>query len=137
MDRSPDEGATHGRRQELNMARFPGLPLFRWFRAVYHLPNYARLFWRLWNDPRVPIYRKAIPVLFAILCMGVAALYVAAKVDAIPDFFGPIGRVDDLLVVLFLLFAPGAWVFVRLCPPEVVAEHVRAIDEAHRRRGPL
>lgn len=100
----------------------------KWARILYHLPNYTRLFWRLWHDPRVPVYRKAIPVLTGFIAMFVGLAYVVMKLDVIPDFLPFVGKVDDVVVLLALLFAPGAWVFMRLCPPSVVAEHVAQID---------
>ena len=98
----------------------------KWLRLVYHLPSFARLFWRLWSDPRVSVYRKAIPALTAFFALLVGVAYVAMKVDLIPDFLPFIGRMDDIVVLLALVFAPGAWLFVRLCPRDVVEEHVRA-----------
>jgi hypothetical protein len=107
----------------------------RWIRVLYHLPNYGRLVRRLWNDPRVPIYRKGIPVLFGTVCLFVGLIYFASKFDLVPDFFPFIGKLDDLALLLLLLFAPGGWLFIRLSPPEIVAEHVAAIDVENRRRG--
>lgn len=107
----------------------------RWIRVLYHLPNYAKLVRRLWKDPRVPLYRKGILVLSGFVSLGVAAVYVAMKIDLLPDVVPFLGRLDDLGMVMFLAFAPGAWLFIRLSPPEVVAEHVAAIDEENLRRG--
>jgi uncharacterized membrane protein YkvA (DUF1232 family) len=104
----------------------------KWARMLYHLPNYTRLFLRLWHDPRVPVYRKAIPVLSGFVALMVGLAYVAMKLDLIPDFLPFIGKVDDIVIVLALLFAPGAWIFIRMCPPAVVAEHVAQIDRSRR-----
>ena len=102
----------------------------RWARILYHLPNFTRLFWRLWNDPRVPVYRKAIPVLSGFIALLVGMAYLAMKLDFIPDFLPFVGKVDDVVVLLALLFAPGAWFFIRACPRGVVAEHVQQINRA-------
>ena len=104
------------------MPRVPKL-----IRILYHLPNFVRLFTRLWHDPRVPIYRKAIPILSGAVGLLIALIYLAMPYDF--DFLPVIGRLDDLFVLAALLFAPGAWLFIRLCPPDVVAEHIEAIDE--------
>jgi uncharacterized membrane protein YkvA (DUF1232 family) len=49
-------------------------------------------------------------------------LYVFSPLDLLPDFLAVLGQIDDL-VVIFL----GLRVFIRLCPKEVVREHVQAI----------
>ncbi|MBM3215144.1 DUF1232 domain-containing protein [Candidatus Poribacteria bacterium] len=108
----------------------------KWLRHLYHLPNYGRLVVRLWRDPRVPIYRKGIPAIFAIISACVGMVYFLAKVDLIPDFFPFIGSADDLAVLLVLVFAPGAWLFIRLAPRDILEEHVREINESSR-RGPM
>lgn len=81
---------------------------------VYHLPNFLKLFWRLLKDGRVPLGTKLL-LLFLLA-------YVVVPVDLLPDVLVGLGQIDDL-VVLFL----GLQAFVRLCPKEVVREHVRAI----------
>ena len=48
--------------------------------------------------------------------------YLILPTDLIPDFLPVLGQVDDL-VVIFL----GLKLFIRLCPKEVVQEHVRSI----------
>jgi len=52
---------------------------------------------------------------------GVLA-YLVLPTDLVPDFLPVLGQVDDL-VVIFL----GLKLFIRLCPKEVVQEHVRSI----------
>lgn len=80
----------------------------------YHLPNFLKLFWRLLQDPRVSLWPKMVLVL--------VSLYVLAPVDFLPDFLPGLGQMDDLAVVFL-----GLKAFVRLCPKEVVREHVQAI----------
>ena len=96
----------------------PSLPRYlftgRFLQVLLHLPNFARLYWRLFRDRRVPILPKALLVL--------TLVYVASPLDVIPDFIPVIGEMDDIVVLL-----SGLWLFVRLCPPEVVRETVHDI----------
>jgi uncharacterized membrane protein YkvA (DUF1232 family) len=84
-----------------------------------HLPQFARLYWRLLRDPRVSIWPKAL------LVIGV--LYVLSPLDLIPDVFLGIGQVDDV-VVLLVLFR----LFIYLCPADIVRDHVRRIGDEGR-----
>ena len=81
---------------------------------LLHLPNFARLYWRLFRDRRVPILPKVLLVL--------TLVYVVSPLDVIPDFIPVIGEMDDVVVVL-----SGLWLFIRLCPPEVVREIVHDV----------
>jgi len=92
----------------------------RTLEVLTHLPNFIRLYWRLFRDRRVPIWPKA-------LLVGALA-YVILPFDLIPDVLPVIGEVDDLVIVL----AAARW-FMRWCPPELVREHARAIDRDYRR----
>src|SRR5689334_13790751 len=94
----------------------------RFLQILLHLPNFARLYWRLFRDRRVSVLPKALLVL--------TLVYVVSPLDLIPDFIPGIGEVDDLVVVL-----SGLWLFVRLCPPEVVRETVHDIATRARARG--
>jgi uncharacterized membrane protein YkvA (DUF1232 family) len=87
-----------------------GLAKFLW-----HLPNFARLYWRLWKDSRVSWFARAVLV--------VAAIYIVSPLDFLPDYLPFLGELDDLAVVFLALRG-----FIKLCPKEVVAEHVAAID---------
>ena len=89
---------------------------------LLHLPSFARLYWRLFRDRRVAILLKAMLVL--------TLVYVVSPVDVIPDFIPMVGEMDDVVVVLF-----GLWLFIRLCPPEVVREIVHDIATSARSRG--
>lgn len=91
----------------------------RFVQILYHLPDFARLYWRLFRDSRVSILAKALLVS--------TLAYVIWPADFIPDFIPLVGEVDDLAVVL-----TGLWLFVRLCPPEVVRERVQEISEGSR-----
>jgi uncharacterized membrane protein YkvA (DUF1232 family) len=84
------------------------------FRLLGNLPSFFRLFHRLVKDSRVPAGAK-------LLLVGVLG-YVILPTDLVPDVFPGLGQLDDVAVVL-----GGLKLFLRLCPPEVVREHVRAI----------
>ncbi len=88
--------------------------------VLAHLPHFVRLYWRLFRDRRVSVLAKALLVL--------TIAYVVWPFDLIPDVLPFIGEVDDLGVVL-----SGLWLFIRLCPPEVVLERVREISGASPR----
>ena len=88
--------------------------------VVLHLPNFVRLYWRLFNDARVSIWPKA-------LLVGALA-YVVLPFDLIPDAIPFVGEIDDVVILL----AAARW-FLQWCPPAVVREHAAAIDG--RRRG--
>jgi uncharacterized membrane protein YkvA (DUF1232 family) len=97
---------------------FPG----RFLKLFLHLPNFARLYWRLFRDRRVSILSKVLLVL--------TLVYFVWPFDVIPDFIPVIGEMDDLAIVL-----AGLWLFVRLCPPEVVRETVSDIAARTALRG--
>jgi uncharacterized membrane protein YkvA (DUF1232 family) len=81
----------------------------------------VRLILRLLGDGRVSAWLKIIPV--------VGLLYLVSPLDLIPDIALPvIGELDDA-AVLWL----SNYLFVELCPPAIVQEHVAALTG---RRGP-
>ena len=84
------------------------------FQLITHLPSFLKLFSRLIKDPRVSLTTK-------LLLVG-SLVYVIVPTDILPDFLLGVGQMDDLAVVL-----AGSKVFLQLCPPEVVREHLRAI----------
>ncbi len=74
-----------------------------------------QLVWRLILDPRVSALPK--------LIMPLVAIYLLSPIDLIPEgFLLFFGMVDDLAVLFF-----GTKLFINLCPPDVVAEHRRAL----------
>jgi uncharacterized membrane protein YkvA (DUF1232 family) len=96
---------------------FPTSHLVKFLR---HLPNFIKLYWRLFQDPRTPLRAKAI--------MVVAALYFVSPLDLIPNLVYPfIGALDDLVIA----WAALRW-FIYLCPPDVVQEQVKQIDTENR-----
>jgi uncharacterized membrane protein YkvA (DUF1232 family) len=87
----------------------------RGLRFLRHLPNFARLYWRLMTDARVSVWPKALLVL--------SVVYLLSPIDFIPDVIPFFGEVDDLVVLIV-----ACRLFIYLCPPELVREHVRRID---------
>jgi uncharacterized membrane protein YkvA (DUF1232 family) len=84
-------------------------------RFLVHLPNFARLFWRLLCDHRVSAVAKGL-----LLATGA---YILSPLDFLPDLMPLLGQLDDLT-----LFALGCRAFLQLCPKGVVQEHVQKID---------
>ncbi|MBC8231460.1 DUF1232 domain-containing protein [bacterium] len=107
---------------------------FKLSKIIYHLPNFVKLFWRLFQDPRVPIYQKTIPILFGAFSLVAATIYfVVLKMDLMPDFLPVIGIMDDIIISTVIVFVPGAWVFIKVCPKDAVLEHVERIDKEKRK----
>jgi uncharacterized membrane protein YkvA (DUF1232 family) len=92
----------------------------RFLQVAAYLPQFAKLYWRLFRHPRVSLVAKALLVL--------TGLYVIFPVDLVPDYLPVIGEIDDLAVVL-----GGLWLFVRLCPADVVRENVLQLSGEGRR----
>lgn len=82
--------------------------------VVIHLPQFVRVFYRLMSDRRVSILVKLVPVLGLLLLFTPPAL----ELDLIPG----IGQLDWLLVGYISLK-----LFLWLCPPDVVREHVAQV----------
>ena len=87
-------------------------------RFILHLPNFFKLYWRLFTDRRVSLLPKIV------LVLGVA--YLLVPTDMIFDFLPlpPLGWLDDTAVLII-----AAKAFMALCPRRIVEEHVRLIDE--------
>lgn len=83
-------------------------------RLVMFLPQFVRLFYRLISDERVPMLAKMVPAMGLLLMLTPPAL----ELDMIPV----IGELD-WIVILYLSLK----VFIWLCPPDVVREHVSQI----------
>jgi len=82
--------------------------------SLVHLPSFLKLFWRLIKDGRVGLTPKLLLLLIV--------AYVVMPVDLLPDFLPGLGQLDDLILIFL-----GLKGFIRLCPREVVREHVQAI----------
>jgi uncharacterized membrane protein YkvA (DUF1232 family) len=102
------------------------------FTDVYPpFPDFARLCWRLFRDSRVPTHKKVLPVIAGIggiICF----VYVMFPFDALPNPYSFIGQLDDttlILSIVLLIIEPSIWLFIRICPEELVREHTCQIDE--------
>lgn len=84
------------------------------FRLFRHLPSFLKLFFRLVKDSRISPAAK-------LLLVGIVA-YLILPTDLMPDFLPIMGQLDDLAVIL-----GGLKLFLRLCPADVVQQHVKAI----------
>ncbi len=90
------------------------------FGSVLSLWKMGRLAWRLLTDGRVPFSAK--------LVIPAGLAYALFPLDMLPDFFPGLGQLDDLTVLLV-----SVALFLRLCPTELVREHLEAM--AGRRQG--
>lgn len=86
----------------------------RMSRAVGYLPHFIRLFYRLIRDPRVPALVKLVPLVGLFLAIAPPNL----ELELLPF----VGELDFLLITIITLK-----LFVWLCPPDVVREHVAQI----------
>jgi len=78
-------------------------------RGVFRdVANQIKLILRLMADPRVNLFFKLLPIGSLIYLI-------------FPDFF-PLNPIDDALVI-----GLGTYMFVELCPPDVVQEHKDAL----------
>jgi uncharacterized membrane protein YkvA (DUF1232 family) len=94
------------------------------FDLLFLLPDLTVLLYRLLRDNRVPILSKAVAL------AGLA--YVVSPIDPVPTFvFGPVGLVDDLLIVAAALSS-----LLNRVHPDVVRSHWSgrgdALDAIHR-----
>lgn len=81
------------------------------FDLLFFFPDLTMLLWRLLGDPRVPFGGKAIAL------FGVG--YVLSPIDVLPALiFGPLGVLDDLLVVTAALSR-----ILNYVHPDVVRSH--------------
>jgi len=82
--------------------------------VVTYLPHFIRVFYRLMIDRRVSTLAKLVPCIGLLLLLTPPAL----ELDLIPG----VGQLDWLLVGYISLK-----LFLWLCPPEVVREHVAQV----------
>jgi uncharacterized membrane protein YkvA (DUF1232 family) len=80
--------------------------------VIRNVINQLKLIARLMGDGRVSVFAKLIPI-------G-ALIYLVSPIDAIS--IPVIGALDDA-ALLWL----GSYVFTELCPPAVVAEHMKEL----------
>ncbi|MFZ0245197.1 hypothetical protein [Candidatus Binatus sp.] len=97
-----------------SMLRMQFLSPMQLSRLVMYLPQFVRLFYRLITDERVPMLAKMVPWMGLLLMLTPPAL----ELDMIPI----VGELDWILIGYLSLK-----VFIWLCPPDVVREHVSQI----------
>jgi hypothetical protein len=96
------------------MLRMQFLSPMQLSRLVMYLPQFVRLFYRLITDERVPMLAKMVPWMGLLLMLTPPAL----ELDMIPI----VGELDWILIGYLSLK-----VFIWLCPPDVVRQHVSQI----------
>jgi len=75
-------------------------------------------------DPRVPLWVKTI--------VPASLVYLVSPIDFMPDVIPGPGQLDDLALVVI-----GVKLFIELCPPEIVREHMQELlGEANWRVEP-
>ena len=83
----------------------------------------VRLIWRLIRDRRVSFWLKIIPI--------AGLVYLVSPLDLIPDIALPvIGELDDAAILWITNY-----LFVELCPPAIVSEHIKALSTAAAKPG--
>jgi uncharacterized membrane protein YkvA (DUF1232 family) len=80
----------------------------------------AHAIWLAVRDRRTPALAKVV----GLLVVG----YALSPIDLVPDFIPVLGLIDDALLI-----PAGVWLFARLVPAELLAEH-RATAEAASER---
>lgn len=80
----------------------------------------AHALWLAARDPRTPLLARVVGCL--------VAAYALSPIDLIPDFVPIIGLLDDLVLLPF-----GIWLFLRLMPASLFAEHRAAAEAASER----
>lgn len=87
---------------------------------AHRIRTEAHAVWLAARDPRTPLAAKLVG-------LAVAA-YALSPIDLIPDFIPVIGLLDDALLIPL-----GVWLFEKLVPPALMAEHrARAAIETER-----
>lgn len=87
---------------------------------AHRLRTEAHAVWLAVRDPRTPMPARIFGVL--------VAAYALSPIDLIPDFIPVLGLVDDIVLVPI-----GVWLFAKMVPPALLAEH-RARAEAETQR---
>lgn len=87
---------------------------------VHRIRIEAHAVWLAARDPRTPLPARLLGLLIA--------AYALSPIDLIPDFIPVLGLLDDAIVIPL-----GMWLFEKLVPPELLAEH-RATAEAASQR---
>jgi uncharacterized membrane protein YkvA (DUF1232 family) len=82
------------------------------------LLNQFRITLRLFRDPRVPMWKKAVPVL--------ALLYIVSPFDFVPDLIPGLGQLDDIGILLAAMR-----LFEMISPEAVVIQQRKAVEREH------
>lgn len=80
----------------------------------------AHAVWLAVRDPRTPLLARLVGLL--------VAAYALSPIDLIPDFVPVLGLLDDAVLI-----PAGVWLFARLVPPALLAEHRAAAEAAAAR----
>ena len=86
--------------------------LLRGLYQLLSMTGIPRLVFRLMMDRRVPLWTKFI------IPAGIG--YVILPIDVLPDMVPALGRIDDLLAIVFSI-----GLFLALAPGKVLSEHIR------------
>jgi uncharacterized membrane protein YkvA (DUF1232 family) len=87
---------------------------------VHRIRIEAHAVWLAARDPRTPLPAKLLGLLIA--------AYALSPIDLIPDFIPVLGLMDDAILIPI-----GVWLFEKLVPANILAEH-RATAEAASQR---
>ena len=87
---------------------------------VHRIRVEAHAVWLTARDSRTPWGAKLVGLLIA--------AYALSPIDLIPDFIPILGLLDDAILIPF-----GVWIFEKMVPPALLAEH-RATAEAASER---
>jgi uncharacterized membrane protein YkvA (DUF1232 family) len=87
---------------------------------VHRIRIEAHAVWLATRDPRTPWAAKIVGLLIA--------AYALSPIDLIPDFIPILGLVDDAILIPL-----GVWLFEKLVPPALMAEHRAAAEAASER----
>ena len=85
--------------------------LLRGLYQLLSMTGIPRLVFRLMMDRRVPLWTKFI--------IPAGIVYLILPFDVLPDMVPALGRIDDLLAVIF-----SVGLFLALAPGKVVSEHI-------------
>jgi uncharacterized membrane protein YkvA (DUF1232 family) len=87
---------------------------------VHRIRIEAHAVWLAARDPRTPLPAKLLGLLIA--------AYALSPIDLIPDFIPVLGLMDDAILIPI-----GVWLFEKLTPANILAEHRAAAEAASQR----
>ncbi len=86
--------------------------LLRGLYQLLSMTGIPRLVFKLMMDRRVPLWTK--------LIIPAGIVYLILPFDLLPDMVPALGRIDDLLAIIF-----SVGLFLALAPGKIVSEHIR------------